>query len=111
VGARFDGHPVTGDLSIRVVDPDHPATAHLPSPWRFKEELYLFRELVPDARILLGVDFGTPSARSGVLTLPFAWCIERGPLRSFYTVPGHFASAYEDVTYLRHLCGGLEWLL
>ena len=111
VGARFDGHPVTGDLSIRVVDRDHPATAHLPSPWRFKEELYLFRELVPDARILLGVDFGTPSAEGGVVTLPFAWCIERGPLRTFYTVPGHFASAYEDVTYLRHLCGGLEWIL
>ena len=90
---------------------DHPSTAHLPSPWRFKEELYLFRDLVPDAQILLGVEFGTPVAAGGVTTLPFAWCIERGSLRTFYTVPGHFASAYEDVVYLRHLSGGVEWLL
>jgi type 1 glutamine amidotransferase len=111
VGARFDGHPVTGDLSIHVMDRDHPATAHLPDPWRFKEELYLFRELVPEARILLGIEFGTPLAEGGIKTLPFAWCIEEGPCRTFYTVPGHFSSAYEDVTYLRHLSGGIEWLI
>jgi type 1 glutamine amidotransferase len=111
IGARFDGHPVTGDLSIRVVDRDHPATAHLPDPWRWKEELYLFRELVDDAQILLGVEFGTPASKGGVVTLPFAWCIERGPRRTFYTVPGHFISAYEDVTYLQHLRGGVEWVL
>jgi type 1 glutamine amidotransferase len=111
VGARFDGHPVTGELMIRVVDRDHPSTAHLPDPWRFKEELYLFRDLVPDAKVLLGVDFGTPLSEGGVITLPFAWCIERGPRRSFYTVPGHFVGAYENVTYLQHLRGGVEWVL
>jgi uncharacterized protein len=111
VGARFDGHPVTGNLSLRVVDRDHPSTAHLPDPWRWMEELYLFRELVDDARILLGVEFGTPASESGVVTLPFAWCIERGPRRTFYTVPGHFISAYEDATYLQHLRGGVEWVL
>lgn len=111
VGARFDGHPVTGEISIRVVDRDHPSTSHLPDPWRFTEELYLFRELVPDARVLLGVEFGTPLRDGGVTTLPFAWCIERGPRRSFYTVPGHFVAAYENVTYLQHLRGGVEWVL
>jgi uncharacterized protein len=111
IGARFDGHPVTGTLAIRVVDRDHPSTAHLPDPWRFVEELYLFRDLVPDAKILLGVEFGTPAREGGVTTLPFAWTIERGPRRSFYTVPGHFISAYEDVTYLQHLRGGVAWVL
>ena len=53
LGGRFAGHPITGDLPITVIDPAHPATAHLPSPWRFRDELYLFRELVPDARLLL----------------------------------------------------------
>jgi type 1 glutamine amidotransferase len=111
VGARFDGHPVTGELSIRVIDRDHPSTTHLPDPWRFTEELYLFRDLVPDARVLLGVEFGTALREGGVVTLPFAWCIERGRRRSFYTVPGHFIAAYENVTYLQHLRGGLEWVL
>jgi len=103
LGARFNGHPVTADLPITVIDPGHPATAHLPSPWRFKEELYLFRDLTPDARVLLGVEIGT--------LLPIAWCIERGPLRTFYTVLGHFVTAYEDSNYVQHLHGAVEWVL
>jgi hypothetical protein len=115
LGARFNGHPVTGDLPITVVDPSHPATAHLPSPWRFKEELYLFRDLAPDARVLLGVEMGpvqgTSPAGKGPSVLPIAWCIERGRLRTFYTVLGHFVAAYEDGNYMQHLQGGVEWVL
>ena len=110
LGARFDGHPVTGDLPITVIDRHHPATAHLPSPWRFKEELYLFRDMTPDAQVLLAVEMGTaPGGQSSVL--PIAWCIERGPLRTFYTVLGHFVTAYEDGNYMEHLRGAVEWVL
>jgi uncharacterized protein len=107
IGARFNGHPVTGDLPVTVVDRDHPATAHLPSRWSFRDELYLFRELVPDARILLGVSFG----REGGEPLPLSWCIERGPTRTFYTALGHFGAAYENVDYLQHVLGGMRWVL
>jgi type 1 glutamine amidotransferase len=107
LGGRFNGHPITGDLPITVVDGDHPATAHLRSPWRFRDELYLFRELVPDARVLLAVEFGGTS----VGRLPLAWCLERPPMRSFYTALGHFAAAYEDADYLQHVRGGIEWVL
>ena len=110
LGARFDGHPVTGDLPISVIDRHHPATAHLPSPWRFKDEFYLFRDLTPDAHVLLGVEMGTaPGGERSVL--PIAWCIERGPQRSFYTVLGHFVMAYEDANYLEHLRGAVDWAL
>jgi uncharacterized protein len=115
LGARFDGHPVTGDLPITVIDRAHPATAHLPSPWRFKEELYLFRDFSADARVLLGVEMGsvvtTAPAGNGSSVLPVAWSIERGPLRTFYTVLGHFVTAYEDGAYMQHLRGGVEWVL
>lgn len=114
VGARFSGHPVTGDLSITVVDRGHPATAHLPSPWRFKEELYVFRDLRPGARVLLGVDIGPGTAglsNSGDRLLPLCWCLERGLARSFYTVLGHFVAAYEDGAYLQHLRGAVDWAL
>src|SRR5215469_1748070 len=73
LGGRFNGHPITGDLPITVVDRSHPATAHLPSPWIFRDELYLFRELVPDARLLLAVELGGSQAS----TLPIAWCARR----------------------------------
>ncbi|MCU1488645.1 MAG: Crp/Fnr family transcriptional regulator [Acidimicrobiaceae bacterium] len=110
LGARFDGHPVTGDLPITVLDAAHPATAHLPSPWKVKEELYLFRGLSPDARVLLGVEMGTKAGPENSV-LPIAWCIERGPTRTFYTVLGHFLSAYEDGNYLQHLRGAIDWVL
>src|SRR5262249_44197574 len=53
LGARFDGHPWTQRLSIDVVDRDHPSTAHLASGWQLTDELYLFRGLRSDARVLL----------------------------------------------------------
>jgi type 1 glutamine amidotransferase len=107
LGGRFNGHPITGELPITVVDAGHPATAHLPSPWRFRDELYLFRELAGDARLLLAVEFGGSDAGP----LPIAWCIERPPVRTFYTSLGHFVAAYEDAHYLRHLLGGIRWVL
>jgi type 1 glutamine amidotransferase len=126
IGARFAGHPVTGELPISVVDPGHTATTHLPSRWKFVEELYLFDELVSDARVLLAVDpaqlsrehqerltahFGASSRSAPGTLLPLAWCIERGPMRSLYTVLGHFIGAYEDQRYLEHLSGSVRWIL
>jgi uncharacterized protein len=135
LGARFAGHPVTAELPVSVVDPVHAATAHLSSPWNFVEELYVFDELVPDARILLAVDptylsgehrerveahRRTSRSAQGELAqgelaegalLPLAWCIERGPMRTFYTVLGHFVAAYEDQSYLEHLSGAVSWIL
>jgi uncharacterized protein len=126
LGARFAGHPVTAALPISIVDGAHPATAHLPSPWNFFEELYLFDDFVPDARILLAVDPAHLSSEHRKLLatregsshgpaegglLPLAWCIERGPMRTFYTVLGHFVAAYEDQRYLEHLSGAVRWII
>lgn len=136
IGARFDGHPVTGSLPISVVGPPHPATNHIRSPWWFKEELYLFTGLAPDATVLLAVDpaalpadqrlrlsapaetaqagtghAGRGDAGTGDALLPLAWCIQRGAMRTFYTVLGHFLAAYEDACYLEHLAGAVRWLL
>jgi uncharacterized protein len=126
LGARFAGHPVTADLPISVVGPVHPATAHLPSPWSFREELYLFDGLVPDAEVLLAVDpgqlgsderarlasyLGTADRPAEPSLLPVAWFVQRGPMRTFYTVLGHFVAAYEDQRYLEHLSGAVQWIL
>ncbi len=101
---------MTAELPITVLDRSHPATSHLPSPWRFREELYLFRDLVPDARVLLGVEFvGTASGTPTVL--PLAWCMERKAMRSVYTALGHHLSAYESGEFIQHLLGAVEWVL
>src|SRR5579863_2354137 len=58
IGARFDGHPWTQTFDIDVVDETHPSTRHLGTSWRWHDEVYLFRDLRPDARILLQVAEG-----------------------------------------------------
>lgn len=111
IGARFAGHPVTGVLPVQVLDDTHPATRHLPRRWHFHEEFYLFNDLAEDRRDLLGIEFGTGDHGTGHQVLPLAWCIERGPMRTFYTALGHFGAAYENVDFVRHLGGGVSWVL
>lgn len=115
LGARFDGHPWTQDFAIDVIDAAHPATAHIGAQWAWYDEVYLFRDLRPDARVLLRladnqVDLSVPEGRVPDCGFPLAWCIEDGDARSFYTALGHFHLAWELPVYLRHLAGGLAWL-
>ena len=115
VGARFDGHPWTETFDIDV-DVAHPSTRHLEDRWRWRDEVYLFRDLRPDARVLLRVaegqlDMEVPGGRRPAIGFPLAWCFTEGAGRVFYTALGHFPGAWETPDYLRHLQGGLAWVL
>jgi type 1 glutamine amidotransferase len=115
IGARFDGHPWTQDFRIDVADPDHPATAHLGPVWQWHDEIYLFRDLRPDAHVLLTladdqVDLAAPGGRVPECGFPLAWCHTEEAGRTFYSALGHFPGAWETPAYLRHLAGGLAWL-
>lgn len=118
LGARFAGHPWTQAFTIEVADGDHPATEHLDARWRWHDEVYLFSDLRPDARVLLRLadpegelDMAAPGARVPDCGFPLAWCHTEGSGRSFYSALGHFPGAWETPAYLRHLAGGLRWLL
>jgi hypothetical protein len=118
VGARFAGHPWTQDFTIDVVDPAHPATDHLGDRWAWHDEVYLFADLRPDARVLLRLaepetqlDMTAPGARTPECGFPLAWCHTEEAGRSFYTALGHYPGAWETPAYLRHLHGGLRWVL
>lgn len=116
LGARFDGHPWTQDFLAEVVDPTHPSTQHLGEAWHCRDEVYLFRGLRDDAMVLLRVapgqlDMDVPGARTPECGFPLAWCFNEGGGRSFYTALGHFPHAWESPDYLRHVEGGLSWVL
>jgi len=115
IGARFDGHPWTETFDIEV-DVEHPSTRHLEAVWPWRDEVYLFRDLRPDARVLLRVaegqlDMAVAGARRPSVGFPLAWCFREGAGRVFYTSLGHFPGAWETPAYLRHLQGGLAWVL
>ena len=116
VGARFNGHPWTQTVDLDVCDRSHPAVSHLGDRWTWHDEVYQFRDLRPDARVLLRVDESQLDLdRPGVVRPPFgfplAWCFEEGQGRVFSTSLGHFPAAWESVPFLRHLGGGLSWVL
>jgi type 1 glutamine amidotransferase len=116
VGARFDGHPWTQEVALDVMEAAHPATRHLPSRWVWHDEVYQFRDLRPDARVLLRVapgqlDADAPGAKVTEFGHPLSWCFAEGAGRVFSTSLGHFPAAWESPDYLRHLAGGLSWAL
>jgi type 1 glutamine amidotransferase len=116
VGARFDGHPWTQTFIADVLDPGHPACAHLGEAWEWHDEVYQFPDLRADAQVLLRVrvgdlDLDAPGARPPTFGYPLAWCFTEGEGRVFSTALGHFPGAWESPAYLRHLAGGLEWVL
>ena len=116
VGARFDGHPWTQTFVADVVDPTHPACAHLGTHWRWHDEVYQFRDLRADAQVLLRVrdgelDLSASGARPPSFGYPLSWCFAEGAGRVFSSSLGHFPSAWESPAYLRHLAGGLGWAL
>lgn len=114
MGARFDGHPWTQDIEMDVLNHSHPATAHLGEAWRLRDEVYLFRDLRPDADVLIRVRDGTldmsvEAARRPSCGFPLAWSFTEGSGRIFYTALGHFPSAWENPVFLRHVLGGITW--
>jgi type 1 glutamine amidotransferase len=116
VGARFDGHPWTQTFTMDVVEPSHPAVAHLGGEWRWHDEVYQFRDLRPDARVLLRVrdgelDFDVEHARPPSFGYPLSWRFEEGAGRVFSTSLGHFPEAWESTAFLQHLNGGMAWAL
>lgn len=116
VGARFDGHPWTQDVDLEVVERDHPATRHLGDAWAWHDEVYQFRDLRTDARVLLRVpveqlDLDAPGAVPPPFGYPLAWCFTEGDGRVSSTSLGHFPGAWESPAYLQHLSGSLAWAL
>jgi type 1 glutamine amidotransferase len=116
VGARFDGHPWTTTVALDVLEAQHPATRHLGAEWSWHDEVYQFRDLRPDARVLLRVragqlDLSVSGAKQPPFGFPLSWCFTEEDGRVFSTSLGHFPGAWESPTYLQHLTGGLAWTL
>jgi uncharacterized protein len=116
VGARFNGHPWTQSFTLDVLEPQHPALRHLGATWNWHDEVYQFRDLRRDARVLLRVhedelDLTAPGAQRPDFGFPLSWCFTEGDGRVFSTTLGHFPGACESVDYLRHLAGGLSWAM
>lgn len=119
VGGKFVRHPKLQHFDIRVIDPAHLSTTHLPAVWKWEDECYYSNHLNPAIHVLLAVDLNTimddkkdeyPGDVFGNL-FPLAWCHVFEGSRVFYTALGHKIEYYDDPLFRDHLKGGIVWIL
>ncbi|MGH9314109.1 MAG: ThuA domain-containing protein [Vicinamibacterales bacterium] len=115
IGGYFDGHPWHQEVTVRVDDPTHPATAQLPAAFTISDEIYQFRAWSRDrVRVLLSLDPASVDlTKKGVhradKDFALAWAREFGRGRMFYTALGHEAAVWRDPRFQQHLAGGIQW--
>ncbi len=112
VGGVFDGHPWTQDVTvtIKVLEPNHPAA----KPWgqgdTFKEEIYQTKQFDPSSvRVLIALDMEKTEMKKSRF-IPISWCKEYGKGKVFYTSLGHRPDMWMNPKYQDHLIGGIRWL-
>lgn len=119
VGGKFIRHAPHQEFDVLVTDAGHPSTAHLPARWTIEDECYYSYQLNPDIHVLLSADMSTvedegkekyPGETFGQL-FPLCWCHEFEGGRQWYTALGHDPWFYEDALFVKHLRGGVLWIL
>jgi len=117
VGAYFISHPLLPiEVDVTTEDRDHPSTDHLPSTFKFTDEIYNFdRNPRYDNAILLTIDEAgfiypnIPDTPSMGDDHPVAWYKEFDGGRSFYTNLGHRPESWADARFQEHLLDGIRW--
>lgn len=116
IGGTFDGHPWNEEVTLRIDDPEHPAMRSFareametaPPTFRLADEIYQFKLLAPDRRVILSLAPGNPKMEPG-REYPLAWTRQPGKGRVFYTALGHRPEVWRDPRFVEHLLEGIRW--
>lgn len=111
VGAWFASHPRVQYADLRVIDDEHLATSMLPDPWHREDEWYNFGEVPGHVNVLLELDTESFEGSEHPGSHPISWYHEFDGGRAFYTGLGHTNDSWSEALFLRHLWGGLEYVM
>ncbi|MEM0993761.1 MAG: ThuA domain-containing protein [Bacteroidota bacterium] len=114
VGGYFNGHPNNPNVraaDIQRIDKEHISTKHLPDTWHRSDEWYNYKQLNPDATVLLNLDETTYEGGTNGENHPIAWYHEYDGGRAFYTGSGHTNESFEEEALLKHLWGGIQYVV
>jgi uncharacterized protein len=113
IGARFDGHPITGAGTIINENPSFPATKHFPASFPFSDEFYqpkLYSREKIDVLLRLDVKPGDTRAHADG-DYPLAWAKLYGTGRVFFGSFAH-ASATWDLREIKQMyLEAMKWAL
>ncbi len=119
IGGKFFRHPKLQPFNVLVLDKNNPSTSFLPDTWEWEDECYYLKQYNPDMHVLLVADLTTvedekmaeyPGDTFGTV-LPLAWCHEFDGGREWYTALGHKSEYYSDPNFIKHILGGISWVL
>jgi len=119
MGGKFKRHPRLQKFTVRVVDPNFPATRGLPATFEWEDECYYHENINPDIKPLLVTDPAKlddptkddyPGTRFGN-ALPLSWYHEYGGGREYYIGLGHKDEHYSNSLFRQQLLGGILWAI
>lgn len=111
VGAYFLSHPNQQTATLQVVDRTHPSTKHLDATWIRKDEWYNFKSIVPGLKVLIKIDEKSYTGGKNGDDHPMSWYREFDGGRMFYTELGHTKESYKEDAFLKHVLGGIEYVI
>jgi type 1 glutamine amidotransferase len=111
VGGFFAGHPKVQEARLDILDANHPATKDLPNPWMHTDEWYNFKDFNKDVKVIMTVDEKSYTGGKMPDFHPMAWYHEFDGGKVFYTGLGHTIEDFQDELFLKHLTGGIEYVL
>lgn len=119
LGGKFIRHCPYQKFTVKIIDANHPSTAHFGKTWEWEDEGYYLTNLNPDIHVLLAHEMNTikdegkarfPGNIFGDL-FPSAWYHEFDGGREWYTAYGHNILHYSDPMFLKHILGGIQWAM
>lgn len=111
VGGYFESHPKIQKAKLDILDADHPATKGLPQPWMHTDEWYNFKNINKNVKVIMSVDEKSYTGGKMPDFHPVAWYQKFEGGKIFYTALGHTNEDYKDPLFLKHLNGGIEYVL
>ena len=115
LGARFDGHPITGAGTVINEGPDFPATRHFASSFPFNDEFYQPKDHSREKiDVLLRLDLSNVPASANLRLngdYPLAWAKTYGKGRVFFSSLGHDASAWDNRDVAQMYFEAMRWAL
>ncbi len=114
VGAQFNGHPSSPNVQegeAYVTDRRHPSMEGFPDRWKIKDEFYDFKNVNQQLKVLVKIDESTYKEGKMGDNHPMSWYHEYDGGKAFYTNFGHTDETYDDEVFIRHVTGGLTYVL
>ena len=130
MGGEFAGHGSQSPIELISMDPKHPGTSGLSTPWHIKqEELYRFkgyeRTRVHDLWSAEKNPMDKRPDQGETAHFPVSWVRTQGMGKIFYTSLGHREDVWDDnkalpnrinppevaQAFQKHILGGIRWAL